>query len=232
MPNMINTVSGLFEKAEKDVTNYPETMLPIPEIKEIFLFFPGGCGTLDKSIDIINKKFKYVFVGQDFGTKELYTSRETIEGNKNYNPTVNNVCKFIDALKIQKNDCFFTNAFMGMRKDGKMTGKSPGWRDPDFKKKCQEFLKYQISILQPEIVFLLGSQTASFISETYNVSDWEKIKDVKSLFKSGKFYKTIGGAKFIYMTHPSLRPTNISKRWGLEGDKELLLTRRLIDSLQ
>jgi len=148
--------------------------------------------------------------------------------------------RFIDCLGINRQECFFTNAIMGMRNDDNSLGRSPAWKDIDFMEQCYTFFKTQMSEIKPKVVFILGKQVAHFVWKVYksnsdNIGDWERIKDVKVLFESGNFHKTIGNVKFIYMTHPSLRPSNISQTWGPKDDKkewkndvELGLTHKLI----
>jgi len=71
---MINTVSDLFIKAQNEIKNYPESTLRIPEMKH-FGFFPGGHGIYPKESrnKTLNElKLKYMFLGQDFGTKKQF----------------------------------------------------------------------------------------------------------------------------------------------------------------
>jgi len=250
---IMQTIDQLFSKSNNVFNSHIESeMKPIPKMKGSG-FFPGGRGIFTNGKGPLKKskplnEFRYMFLGQDWSNEFEYNNIPDFEDspflintdyapNEKNNKTWINVKKFIANLNIDTDmnididDCFFTNAIMGLRPgNSSSTGKSPGWNSDKFMAECYKFFKIQIDSIKPKIVFVMGNLTARFIYKVYGnlFSDWDNIKDVKELFNQDKFCVSVDGVQFIFMTHPSLRPPNIKKRWKDKGDVELAKTKTLL----
>ena len=126
-------------------------------------FFPGGKGTFNNENIISDKKI--MILGQDFDCKDNFeVSKNNGKEDIRKNPTWRNLLILLGEAGISNNDCFFTNAILGVRKGNKGTGKSPAFKSPEFIAGCQQFFLHQIEVQKPEAIFVLGKFTAKFLA--------------------------------------------------------------------
>ncbi len=186
-------------------------------LKEL-LFFPGGKGTFN-SRGIISDK-PYMIIGQDFDSKENY-KLSVMRGEENIYkiPTWRHLLKLLCASEIDRDLCFFTNAFLGARVKGKNIGKSPGFKDSNFVTACQNFFLEQLNIQKPKVIFVLGLKPAIFLSDTSDqLQCWKHITTFSKLDESNK--QIIKKVKFkngivsdvLVLTHPCMRKGNVKSR--------------------
>lgn len=235
----MNEIEELFKKSLK--LNYPETMKCVEGEVKRTSFFPGGNGTIK------NCKFPYngiMIIGQDWGNEKGFEeAKKQKDGEELKNPTWKYLLTFLYELNIKRDECFYTNAIMGVRKgDKKPTGKSPAFKDSMFIKECQNFFLYQIEIQKPRAIFVLGLRVAEFLSETSDeLKDWKNIKNFKSIDKLpdgsiGSFKKNIKfkneiESNLVLLLHPSYRLRNMAFRECLPynaKDKEIELTKKIL----
>ncbi len=225
---MEKIIETLFVNA-KSLKHYPlEDMHPVPEMKP-FGFFPGGYGMYNESVQI--DKIKYMLLGQDFDTLEHFNKLSNDGENKEVVKTWiyligNNTKKgLLQNCDINPNECFFTNAIMGLRVSGKNSGASPAWKHPEFIDECKNFfVNNQLSLFKNlEIIFVMGKEVAHFIANTSSPNEfpqWHTINRIADLYDEN-YFRCIDyngrKIKFIFMTHPSLANSNLSKRWGRDG---------------
>lgn len=76
-----------------------------------------------KSTDIFPS---ILVLGQDFSTLEDYLKMSNENANDLDCPTWRNIIRLFDQSGVDRNQCFFSNVFMGLRKTGSMTGVFPG----------------------------------------------------------------------------------------------------------
>ena len=165
-----------------------------------------------------------MILGQDFDTKLKYESAKKNESEDiSSNTTWKNLLCLLNEAKISPDNCFFTNAIMGVRNNGSAIGKSPGFKNKIFIEKCQEFFLYQLEMQKPKIILVLGLKVAEFLSETSNNLDkWRKIKNYKTIdeknlqiLKNIKF-KNGNVSNLALLMHPSSRKYNLDKRYYKE----------------
>jgi uracil-DNA glycosylase len=195
-------------------------------------FFPGCTGTIDSKQDI--KRIPFMVLGQDFDTAANHQLIDKVKGGIDTNMTWRNLRKLLRELQIDELKCFFTNAYMGLRPDTrgngktKNTGKCPAAKKgaDSFTKGCQEFFKKQLAIMQPEVVLVLGKETAKFVSKVFpeKCSKWATIQTFKSFYADADNISIVfdfQGKKinFLFVIHPSLNNTNRSIIWGKEEGK-------------
>jgi uracil-DNA glycosylase len=65
---------------------------------------------------------------------------------------------------ISGEQCFFTNAYLGLRTGKKSTGRSPGASNEKFKAMCRDFFVYQIDIQRPRLIICLGHEPRRFVA--------------------------------------------------------------------
>ncbi|GAB4289165.1 MAG: hypothetical protein Kow0068_14770 [Marinilabiliales bacterium] len=227
----MNEIDLLYEKL--DAISYPESMIKIAGGISRPAFFPGGKGTIDNNSKISDKTI--MVLGQDFDTKKKYDQYLT-ETLKDINKiaTWRNLNKLLEYYGINPYDCFFTNAFMGSRSNGKATGKSPGFKDPKFLHDCQQFFLYQLEIQKPFAILALGKYVAKFVSElSSDLNDWKKansIKEIDNMHKpvmKGVIFDNGIKTNIAIILHPSFRNVNIHRRKynnliGQQAEKEMI----------
>jgi len=218
-------------KDELKTLNYPESMKPINCTLTGLGFFPGGSGNY-KNEDCISTK-EVMVLGQDFGTAEYVDNLPNGEDEKS-SATWRNLLKFLSDCEIKPENCFYTNAIMGVRKSmiingketAKMTGKSPAFKDKNFIEQCQKLFLKQLELQKPKVVFVLGKETAHFLSPlSSDLVQWERLGSFSDIDSRGihtiraKFDNGIQ-TTFVLLTHPSFRPANVRRRrfQNLEGN--------------
>jgi hypothetical protein len=137
--------------------------------------------------------------------------------------------------------CFFTNAYMGLRRGEGTTGRFPGSLDKGFVDRCRRFLLRQLDAQQPWVILTLGTWVPSFLSAlSPELAKWERVGSIRDLDAAGPL---VHGAVFgtreplrctvAALTHPSLRGSNVGRRSyaGVRGhDAEMAMLRDALDS--
>jgi uracil-DNA glycosylase len=102
-----------------------------------------------------------VFVGNDFGTLQSY-ERLRKKGYENP-PTWRHIKQRVRDAHLPQELTFFTNAVLGLRIEGKALDEKGWGKRPDFAKFCRTFLVYQIEMLRPKLVVVLGQQSRPIV---------------------------------------------------------------------
>jgi hypothetical protein len=226
----------LFRRLNTIVKSYPEGIVRVPD-KRIkgTAFFSGGDGFLHEQKDF--KKSEIMILAHDFGTVENF--EESILSRREFtmpkdSPTWNNLEKILEnAGQISMDNCFFTNAIMGLRKGVKKnTGRHKAFleKEEQFLEECREFFIEQLKAQKPKLIIGLGAHIPKFLSGTSK--NLECLSKITSLSKIGKSveenlfndvvfdgftgYKT----NIIFITHPSFYDRNVIYRLGREKGKE------------
>lgn len=140
---------------------YPKGMLRFPFRLTGQGFFPGGDGIWREDSRLAEASSGLItsggvmFLGNDFGTLKSY-ERNRKKGYEN--PlTWKHVKQRVRRAGLHPSLTFFTNAVMGLRENGTALDKK-NWNDaPLFRSFCREFLAYQIEILKPRLIVVMGS---------------------------------------------------------------------------
>ncbi len=78
--------------------------------------------------------------------------------------TWRNLLLMLDEAQVSPSRCFFTNALMGLKDDGKgCRGSLPD--DPVYRQRCTEFLRFQIEAIQPGCVLVMGEDAQQALAE-------------------------------------------------------------------
>ena len=140
--------------------SYPVGMAQFPFRLRGQGFFPGGDG-LWRDEEHISEPGNgnipqngIIFLGNDFGTLASYQKLRA-NGFENV-PTWRHVKKRALAANLPIDDLFFTNAILGLRKEGMALMKQSWKQMPDFAAFCGEFLCFQLETVKPRLVVVMG----------------------------------------------------------------------------
>ena len=202
---------------------------PVKEMITRTAFFPGGSGLwLGRSGSWYMPsdrpdmpEGKVMVLGNDFGQKWWHEKclRENARDWKS--KTWMYLRLLLQDAGIQPEDCFFTNAYMGLRSTGKSTGPSPGMVDPKFVEHCQLFfLGKQLPVQKPRLILVLGAEARKFIAQlSPDLAEWKECKTFTGLDDSvvGPVVKKVrfNGSKpvtVVALVHPSRRKGNVWRR--------------------
>jgi hypothetical protein len=218
----------------KKITSYP------PIFKEINCgvsgvgFFPGARGLWRDEDECLSDK-PVMILGHDFGAEKDY-DLSVKRGEENLKAlTWKNLYEMLSDFKIETNECFFTNAIMGVRTEGSAVGKSPAFKYPEYLNDCKSFLVRQIDIQRPKVIIVLGLHLLGFISDmSLELLQVSKIKTYKKLDQnnlSGFMDIAFDGldnyrTNIVFITHPTYRHLNVENRKynnliGIEAESKL-----------
>jgi uracil-DNA glycosylase len=96
-------------------------------------------------------------------------------------PTWRNLYDLLGAAGVSRENCFFTNAYVGLNGQG-VIGPFAGSRDQQFSAWCRDFLTMQIAAMQPGAVIALGVDARRFMSGMADdLRPWRRSGDPASL---------------------------------------------------
>jgi hypothetical protein len=156
---------------ERERNPYPEGMGPFPGFLAGQGFFPGGDGLwrddAASAQHSSNPVGGIMFVGNDFGTAATFKSTLRRKYETDGVPTWRNLKRRIDAAGLHNTGVcgqlgFYTNAILGLRGAGCAVDRKD-WNNPEWWRRgnpfamfCREFLEFQIEIVKPRLVVVLG----------------------------------------------------------------------------
>src|SRR6476646_111821 len=111
------------------VAPYPRGVLGGPEPVVFTSFFPGGYGLWNPSQSKTMPPFPFggvMVVGHDYHSEEGYRASVLRGRESESQPTWRNLIELLTEASILPDDCFFTNAYMGLRRGSATTGVFPG----------------------------------------------------------------------------------------------------------
>jgi len=168
-------------------------------------------------------------VGHNFDSEAGFARSHLRPGENMRGPTWRNLLAFLRSVNIAPEQCFFTNAYVGLVAGNSAVGAFPGARDPAFVRWCQRFLLKQFELMRPQLVLTLGSYAPQFLAHLSPElhTAWLRVSQLKSLDQQGTglvYPVTIEGmphpAAAVALTHPAYRPLNVRiRRYGeFEGE--------------
>ena len=248
----------LFKARKKIAPDQYEKVTPVKKMLCSTAFFPGGSGLWHKppkkmlprplrpfhsfftnSKPPTMPKEKIMILGNDFGPKDDYRwVRANRYKNLTSSSTWRNLLPLLKAAGIKPKHCFFTNAYMGLRRVRKDTGRSPGAADPKFVKRCESFfLNYQIPTQEPRLIVALGKHSIDFIAGlSCDLTEWKKCKNFKDLDDLGPVksvsFNSSNPTTVVALVHPSMRNSNAKHRRYGEKKGEAAELAMLKDALK
>lgn len=204
------------------VAPYPSGVERVPERIRGTAFFPGGRGLWMPDPMLSPPEMpigKVMIVGQDFHSVRNYKESLAL-GCSTRTATWRNLLLLLKAAEIRPNDCFFTNAYMGLRSDDRSTGRFPGSKDAAFTERCCRFFLLQLKVVQPRLIIALGKRVPQFLlSVTRDLAPWRNCKTMTQIDAVGALQRNImflsvDGvvATVAVVTHPSILGVNLKRR--------------------
>ncbi len=238
-PNGQHPIEYLFKQLAAFV--YPQGIVGVPDRIPGTAFFPGGSGLWrERPSDPLPPMplGRVMVLGNYFDTEDGYR-RSRQEGDELYTPTWNNLLTLLESVDIQREDCFFTNIYMGLSIGDSNTGPSPGAKNPEFKRRCESFLAEQIAAQQPRLILTLGRFVPKFIAAlSPGLAAWRRCASFSELDDSGplkqdvQFDGSVDRATVVVaLVHPSLRQGNVWRRRYQEwtgNDAELAMLKKAV----
>ncbi|MBP1920418.1 uracil-DNA glycosylase family protein [Youngiibacter multivorans] len=203
----------LFEQT-KIIEPYPDKVKPVAEMVNVTAFFPGGKGLwLEDNSNIFPD---ILVLGHDFSTVDYYNKMLETGQSEINSSTWRAMRKLFNDTDSDLNRCFFSNVYMGLRDADKMTGVFPGSRDKEFVKRNLEFLKTQISTMNPKVIITLGKPASINLSllSAQLIDEWSKGKALSNPNNGLKRNAIIDGLSYVCVAleHPSMRNQNVKRR--------------------
>ncbi len=223
------------------VAPYPTGVV---EVREQILgtgFFPGGTGIWCEGADDVPQLpvGGVMVLGHNFDKVSAYEkSLRNCTENLN-SPTWGNLLPVLERAGVRKEECFFTNVYMGLI-EGKATGRFPGANCPDFVKRCEHFFAEQIELQRPRAILALGLHVPIFLARlSPQLSAWTAFKTFGEIDRAEvpvvcdvSFNGVLDHkCRIACLVHPSYRRLNVEQRhWrGLEGDEaEIQMIRKVV----
>ena len=147
--------------------SYPDGVIEIPGRIPGTAFFPGGSGlwntqpqTLPPSVPTGGS----IIVGHNFDSEAGFQRSLHHAGENLKSATWRNLLAFLKQVGISPEQCFFTNAYVGLRAGDRAMGAFPGARDHDFACWCRNFLLDQLRLIQPRLILTLGVHVPRFLA--------------------------------------------------------------------
>ncbi len=221
---------------------YPQGVARVPRRIPGTAFFPGGSGLWREipSDDLPPMPIEKVMVlGNYFDTEDGYQKSQE-KGDELYTPTWNHLLPLLESAGIQREECFFTNIYMGLSEGDSNTGPSPGAKNREFKRRCESFLSEQIAIPKPRLILTLGRFVPKFIASlSPALAPWKRCVSFAGLDDSGPLKQGVhfGDARqrttvVVALVHPSQRNRNVWRRRYRErrgNDAELAMLEEAVD---
>lgn len=221
-------------------SGYPSGVIPVPEPIPGLAFFPGGYGLWGTVRGEPLPMFPVggiMVLGHDFHSEEGYAKSLRRGSERTKMPTWRNLLKLLDAAGVQRERCFFTNLYMGLRKGAATTGEFPGAGDQAFVTHCKAFLSQQIDVQRPALLITLGVHVPKVLgSMSPALAAWTEGNGLKHLdavgpLQSGVTFPAVPNFEttVVALIHPSLRHASLRHRRGdapVGTDPEIPLLRR------
>lgn len=226
----------------RQVAPYPPGVIPVPVPIPGISFFPGGYGLWreDTSKPLPPWPMGGVMIlGHDFHSETGYHQSMARGREAATQPTWRNLVSLLEVARIDPVECFFTNAYMGLREGSATTGRFPGSTDASFVERCREFLGQQIAAQQPRLILTLGKWVPALLAPLApSLRCWVGQTTFKELDGAGPVQREVSfgdvaGVTVVALTHPSLRHAAVRYRrfQGLAGDAaERAMLRRALES--
>lgn len=236
-------MADLFCMMRQTVRSYPASMIEVDGGVAGTSFFPGGRGLVQNADSTWPDwpRSKIMVVGNDWGTKTEYDTLVAHSRNEMRSSTWRGILDLFRTTLRERHvtlgDCFFTNAYMGVRKSGSSTGECPGRSDDAFRRECTEFLGRQIAYQEPVVIFTIGKWAPELTAalahslgawaQAGREPKWEHLDKCGSLHRNVVFDGFPNRAVTVAaLTHPDRARLNYHhRRYGkCEDERGLILT--------
>jgi hypothetical protein len=179
-------------------------------------FFPGGDGLVYPRPDITPD---IMIVGHDFGSLKTFDAARDGGAEDIAVKTWGRLRSLLHAAEITDERCYFTNAYIGYREQGRDDGPYPARQEVSretspFGKFCKALLARQIAEIRPRAIIVLGKYPARFVAQALPgaVPTWRRLMTLAEHDFAGALQRAVVvGPSLVsdlgLLAHPS-RPNN------------------------
>ncbi len=225
-------VERLFTLLDQTVAPYPAGVVALWARIGGTAFFPGGSGLWGTLPDRPLPPMPIggvMVLGHNFDCETGFAASRHRDSENLNGPTWRTIRSVLVQASITLEQCFFTNAYMGLKAGSEPTGIFPGARDSDFVRRCQRFLLEQLRLLQPGLLLTLGKEVPPVVAPLapeLRVA-WMGLRTLQEMDQRGvalldavRFPDVPHVTTVVALTHPANRAPNVRRRryQGLEGD--------------
>lgn len=208
---------------------YPTGVVPMTRYLRGPGFFPGGDGLANAPVVGPLPRWPLngvMIVAHNFDceagyARSLMSSPSDLA--RDTSVTRRTLDRLLTEVGIQLEKCFYTNAYVGLKAGTKAMGVFPGSRDPDFVRRCQDFLLAQVQLLQPQLLLSLGGEVLRFLASWESVPDlyhvWAGARTTCELDERGvalvphvQFPGLPHPTAMVALTHPAIWAPNARRR--------------------
>jgi hypothetical protein len=166
----MHPVEQLWEQLDELPTSkYPAGVVPLPGRIGGTAFFSAGAGLCRANGDPL-PEFPFggvMFVGHNLDAEGPYL-RRLQAGVPHGDPkqpmaTWRNLYALLGGAGVGREECFFTNVYVGLIAGDKPTGSFPGARSQNFTDWCRGFLQSQVELMRPRAMVFLGKPARDFV---------------------------------------------------------------------
>ncbi|MGZ3665075.1 MAG: uracil-DNA glycosylase family protein [Ktedonobacterales bacterium] len=225
-------IEHLFMLLDQVVAPYPAGVVPLWARIGGTAFFPGGAGlwgTVPHQPLPPMPIGGVMVLGHNFDCETGFAASLHRDGENLNGPTWRTICSVLRQAGIALEQCFFTNAYMGLKAGSEPIGTFPGARDGDFVRRCQRFLTEQIRLQQPRLLLTLGKEVPPVLAPLAPELRlaWMGLRTLQEVDARGVALVDSAGfpgvqqvTAVVALTHPANRAPNVRRRRynGLEGD--------------
>ena len=163
------------------LSDYPPGVVALPERLPGTAFFAASAGLCRPTGSTALPPFPFggwMFVGHNLDAEGPFLKR-LASGQSHGDPerpmqTWRNLYRLLETARIDRGECFFTNAYVGLKAGDVPTGSFPGANDAQFRRWCEDFLIDQIRVMQPRTIATLGVDAARFAGSIIGgLDDWD-----------------------------------------------------------
>ncbi len=219
---------------------YPERVISVPACMTGVAFFPGGAGLWGAELGRPMPPMpidKVMVVGHNFDS-EVHYKQSLAHGCEPVNVGAwGGLRRMLRAWGILLEDCFFTNAYMGLKVNvnpstgkNESSGRFPGADNPSFVYRCRVFLLKQIQMQEPRLMLTLGKEVLPAVTPIAHelTAAWSGATDLQeldrrnaALIRSAQFPGVRHLTTVAALTHPANRHLNVGRRryHGLKGEE-------------
>lgn len=223
-----------FRKRLEDLNTYPSGVVPVPSYLPGTAFFAASAGLYRPAGTHVLPPFPFggwMLVGHNLDAEGPFLARLK-SGDSHGDParpmrTWQNLYKLLAAAGIDPSECFFTNAYVGLKEGNDPTGRFPGSGNAAFRQWCAEFLLDQAAVMRPRVMATLGVDAARFVASLFpGFRDWDRPRLPPAQPRTAEIRDHRFGV--VALVHPSAHHVTLHLRTydekrGLEAEAALLL---------
>jgi len=163
---------------------YPPGVAPISEYIGGTAAFPAGAGLCRAGYDDPLPTFPVggvMFVAHNVDAerpfKERLETRQPHGGDVRRMPYWRGMYCLLEEARLDRAECFFTNAYVGLKRGGKPEGVLGLGRGDEFRRWCAGFLEEQVRVMRPRVVAVVGRPAWTFVAKmAAELSTWRQRK--------------------------------------------------------